>query len=211
MGHWVYTWICECSRFAWCRTGSNVHPVGIFSTDCSTLFCSGSDIVRFFLYGLLPCLLVCGDRLQSLFSYRMVWYLRFSSSLFCLALCSPHLGKRGYHLLMCSRFVVSRFTTLPSSWCQIRTAFFDGIFPLYSYWITERCSHQYQKKKKKKKKKIFRPVEKTSVESLTMYSVQDRKILRWIFLHDDKSNKNQKWDPLRAMKTFIRRKVGHTT
>ena len=26
-----------------------------------------------------------------------------------------------------------------------------------------------------------------------------------------KSNKNQKWDPLRAMKTFIRRKVGHTT
>ena len=24
-------------------------------------------------------------------------------------------------------------------------------------------------------------------------------------------NKNQKWDPLRAMKTFIRRKVGHTT
>ena len=23
-------------------------------------------------------------------------------------------------------------------------------------------------------------------------------------------NKNQKWDPLRAMKTFIRRKVGHT-
>ena len=23
--------------------------------------------------------------------------------------------------------------------------------------------------------------------------------------------KNQKWDPLRAMKTFIRRKVGHTT
>ena len=26
-----------------------------------------------------------------------------------------------------------------------------------------------------------------------------------------KSNKNQKRDPLRAMKTFIRRKVGHTT
>ena len=26
-----------------------------------------------------------------------------------------------------------------------------------------------------------------------------------------KRNKNQKWDPLRAMKTFIRRKVGHTT
>ena len=25
------------------------------------------------------------------------------------------------------------------------------------------------------------------------------------------TNKNQKWDPLRAMKTFIRRKVGHTT
>ena len=25
------------------------------------------------------------------------------------------------------------------------------------------------------------------------------------------NNKNQKWDPLRAMKTFIRRKVGHTT
>ena len=25
------------------------------------------------------------------------------------------------------------------------------------------------------------------------------------------SNKTQKWDPLRAMKTFIRRKVGHTT
>ena len=25
------------------------------------------------------------------------------------------------------------------------------------------------------------------------------------------SNENQKWDPLRAMKTFIRRKVGHTT
>ena len=25
------------------------------------------------------------------------------------------------------------------------------------------------------------------------------------------SNKNEKWDPLRAMKTFIRRKVGHTT
>ena len=25
-----------------------------------------------------------------------------------------------------------------------------------------------------------------------------------------KSNKNQKCDPLRAMKTFIRRKVGHT-
>ena len=24
-------------------------------------------------------------------------------------------------------------------------------------------------------------------------------------------NKNQKWDPLRAMKTFIRRKMGHTT
>ena len=24
-------------------------------------------------------------------------------------------------------------------------------------------------------------------------------------------NKNQKWDPLRAMKTFIRKKVGHTT
>ena len=24
-------------------------------------------------------------------------------------------------------------------------------------------------------------------------------------------NKNQKWDPLRAAKTFIRRKVGHTT
>ena len=24
-------------------------------------------------------------------------------------------------------------------------------------------------------------------------------------------NKNQKWDPLRAMKTFIKRKVGHTT
>ena len=24
-------------------------------------------------------------------------------------------------------------------------------------------------------------------------------------------NKNQKWDTLRAMKTFIRRKVGHTT
>ena len=24
-------------------------------------------------------------------------------------------------------------------------------------------------------------------------------------------NKNQKWDPLSAMKTFIRRKVGHTT
>ena len=26
-----------------------------------------------------------------------------------------------------------------------------------------------------------------------------------------KSNKNPKWDPLRAMKTFLRRKVGHTT
>ena len=26
-----------------------------------------------------------------------------------------------------------------------------------------------------------------------------------------KSNKNEKWDPLRAMKTFIRKKVGHTT
>ena len=26
-----------------------------------------------------------------------------------------------------------------------------------------------------------------------------------------KSNKNQKGDPLRAMKTLIRRKVGHTT
>ena len=26
-----------------------------------------------------------------------------------------------------------------------------------------------------------------------------------------KSNKNQKWDPWRAMKTFIRKKVGHTT
>ena len=26
-----------------------------------------------------------------------------------------------------------------------------------------------------------------------------------------KKKKNQKWDPLRAMKTFIRRKVGHTT
>ena len=26
-----------------------------------------------------------------------------------------------------------------------------------------------------------------------------------------KSNKNQKCDPLRAMKAFIRRKVGHTT
>ena len=26
-----------------------------------------------------------------------------------------------------------------------------------------------------------------------------------------KSNENQKRDPLRAMKTFIRRKVGHTT
>ena len=26
-----------------------------------------------------------------------------------------------------------------------------------------------------------------------------------------KLNKNQKCDPLRAMKTFIRRKVGHTT
>ena len=25
-----------------------------------------------------------------------------------------------------------------------------------------------------------------------------------------KSNKNQKWDPLRAVKTFKRRKVGHT-
>ena len=25
------------------------------------------------------------------------------------------------------------------------------------------------------------------------------------------TNENQKWDPLRAMKTFIRRKVGHTT
>ena len=25
------------------------------------------------------------------------------------------------------------------------------------------------------------------------------------------SNKNRKWDPLRAVKTFIRRKVGHTT
>ena len=27
----------------------------------------------------------------------------------------------------------------------------------------------------------------------------------------NKNNKNQKWDPLRAMKTFIRRKMGHTT
>ena len=26
-----------------------------------------------------------------------------------------------------------------------------------------------------------------------------------------KSNESQKYDPLRAMKTFIRRKVGHTT
>ena len=26
-----------------------------------------------------------------------------------------------------------------------------------------------------------------------------------------KSNKNRKWDPLRAVKTFIRRKVGYTT
>ena len=25
-----------------------------------------------------------------------------------------------------------------------------------------------------------------------------------------KANKNQKWDPLRAMKTFIRKKLGHT-
>ena len=29
--------------------------------------------------------------------------------------------------------------------------------------------------------------------------------------NEKKLNKNQKWDPLRAMKTFIRRKVGHTT
>ena len=26
-----------------------------------------------------------------------------------------------------------------------------------------------------------------------------------------KANKNQKWDLLRAMKTFIRKKLGHTT
>ena len=25
------------------------------------------------------------------------------------------------------------------------------------------------------------------------------------------ANKNQKWDPLRVMKTFIRKKMGHTT
>ena len=30
-------------------------------------------------------------------------------------------------------------------------------------------------------------------------------------IHQIWSDKNQKWDPLRAMKTFIRRKVGHTT
>ena len=33
-----------------------------------------------------------------------------------------------------------------------------------------------------------------------------------VLLNKDKNqNKNQKCDPLRAMKTFIRRKVGHTT
>ena len=30
-------------------------------------------------------------------------------------------------------------------------------------------------------------------------------------MNGEQLNINQKWDPLRAMKTFIRRKVGHTT
>ena len=33
----------------------------------------------------------------------------------------------------------------------------------------------------------------------------------WSSFHREPANKNQKWDPLRAMKTFIRRKIGHTT
>ena len=51
-----------------------------------------------------------------------------------------------------------------------------------------------ERKKKKKKKKIFR-------------YLRDGSFTDGIF----NRNKNQKWDPLRAMKTFIRKKMGHTT
>ena len=72
--------------------------------------------------------------------------------------------------------------------------------------LTEHVGYTY---------KLLRPCGQNTRTPIDPYSSDRKRVIsyglptgyRSVWL----SNKNQKWDPLRAMKTSIRKKVGHTT